>query len=353
MSIKKRGNVWWYFFTIEGKRYRGSCNTANEKEAREFHDRLRADLWRTGTLKEKPRRTWREALERWLGEHQHKRTIEADHGFGDWWTAKFSKRGVKFLDEVSPDVVKAIRDEDLATPRQRDGKPKKPASVNRKIAMLRAVMNAAAREYQWLDSAPLFRCIPERNERLRFLTPPEVHRLLNALKEPYRSMAKLAVATGLRQANVLGLTWKQVDFTKRVLTFPEQVMKNGLPLSIPINQTALDAIRPWVGKDMTHVFVKEDGLPAREVPSKMWSKALRDAGLEDFKWHDLRHTWASLMRQAGLGLDVIQELGAWQDSTMVRRYAHLSIDHLSRHSTTLDGVLEPAVAQIRHSANAG
>jgi integrase len=272
---------------------------------------------------------------------------------GEWWTAKFKTHKVKFLDEINADVVRLIRDEEIGRPRQRNGKPIAPATVNRKIALLRAVVNAAAREYQWLDQAPLFRCLPERNERVRFLSPAEVQRLLSVLEEPYRSMAMLAVATGLRLGNIKDLTWEQVDFGRRQMTFPGVVMKNGMALTIPINDTALQALRPWVGKDVGRVFVKPDGKPVREVPSKMWKRVLEKAGIDNFKWHDLRHTWASLMRQSGEGLDKIQELGAWQDARMVRRYAHLSVDHLAKASSAIDRVFEPgseACVQIRHSA---
>jgi integrase len=350
MAIYKRVDTWWYRFTVNGVRYRGSCFTANEKAAQEYHDDLKSQVWRGKHLKRDERRTWAEALNRWLDEHEHKRTHLGDVSFGQWWTTRFTERKIKFLDEITPDVVKAIRDKEIKRPRQRNGKPIAPATVNRKIALLRAVINAAAREYQWLETAPLFRCLPEKNERVRFITPTEVHRLLAALEEPYRSMAKLAVGTGLRQGNVLNLTWEQVDFQNRVLSFPDRVMKNNLPLVIPINQTAMEAIRPWVGKHEKYVFVRSDGTNVRQVCSKMWKAVLKEAGISNFKWHDLRHTWASLMRQSGMGLDVIQELGGWQDSNIVKRYAHLSVDHLSQHSGVLDGVLKTPLAQIRHIA---
>jgi integrase len=245
--------------------------------------------------------------------------------------------------------VMAIRDAEVRRPRQRDGKPIAPATVNRKIALLKAVVNAAAREYQWIPYAPLFRCLPENNERVRFLTVPELQRLFAALEEPYRSMAQLAVSTGLRLGNVRTLTWEQVDFTRRMMAFPGSIMKNGQPLNIPINATAIEAIRPWVGRDQKYVFVKDDGQIVSEIPSKMWARTLQKAGLENLRWHDLRHTWASLMRQSGQGLDVIQELGAWKDPRMVQRYAHLSMEHLHKHSQVLDDVLRCTPIQLSHN----
>ena len=348
MAIYQRGKVWHYRFQINGSRYRGCCNTEVKSDALEYEAKLRANVWRNQKLGYSVRHTWQETLDLWLSNHEHKKTATEDVFYGRWWTEKLKKHGVKFLDEVTPDVVMAIRDAEVGRPRQRSGKPVATATVNRNIALLRAVINAAAREYQWIAQAPLFRCLPMRNERVRFLTVPEFQRLFAALEEPYRSMSQLAVSTGLRLGNVRTLTWEQVDFTRRMMAFPGSIMKNGQPLNIPINATAIEAIRPWVGRDQKYVFVKDNGQIVREIPSKMWTRTLQKAGLENLRWHDLRHTWARLMRQSGQGLDVIQELGAWQDERMVKRYAHLSVEHLHKHSQVLDDVLGCTQNQLGH-----
>jgi integrase len=354
MRVFKRGEMYWYSFTVNGKRHRQSCETTDEDKARRVMAKHYEEAWAIERLGLRQRRTWEETLKRWLGEHEHKRTYSGDVAHGRWWSEHFAKRGITYLDQITPDVVKAIRDAKVGQQRERGGKPLagksvSPATVNRKIALLRAVMNAAAREYLWLDSAPLFRLMPGEVERVRFLTPPEVQRLLAALPEPYSSMALLAVATGLRQSNVLKLTWPQVDFGHRTLTFPGKLMKNGQPLTLPLTEMALQAIRPWVGRHAERVFVTDEGRPVNGVQSKMWRAALKKAGIEDFRWHDLRHTWASLMRQNGAGLAVIQELGAWQNERMVRRYAHLSVSHLAEHAAMMDRVLDPGMASRNRS----
>jgi integrase len=76
---------------------------------------------------------------------------------------------------------------------------------------------------------------------------------------------------------------------------------------------------------------------------------LEQAGLEDFRWHDLRHTWASIMRQGGVSLDVLQELGGWKQQRMVQRYAHLTVAHLMSHSNRFDDLLGTPHVQKRHS----
>lgn len=346
MSIFQRDGVWWLDITMHGKRSRESCNTVDEKQAREYHDNRKAELWREAKLGERPRKTVEEAFARWLSEHQHKRSASDDLRHYEFWTQEFARCKVKYLDQVHPDVVAEIRNLEakrvIVTAKGVE-KPIAPATVNRKLSFLRTVMNAACREYRWVEVAPLIRLFPENNERVRWLTPTELGRLLNALPEPYSSMAEFAVATGLRQANVMGLRWEGVDFINRTATFPEKVMKNGQPFTIPLNQTAMAVVRRWIGKHEEFVFVRTDGQQVRGLPTNTWTLALKKAGLQNFKWHDLRHTWASLLRQSGkVGLDLLQELGGWKSAKMVQRYAHLSVEHLASSADVLDAVLSPS-----------
>lgn len=328
MSIYLRGKTWWYAITIKGVTHRGSCKTEDEQQAREHHDRLRAEVWRGKVLKDAKKRTVVEAIDRWLREHEHKRSFRDDKRYAAWWKEQLAAAQVRLLDDITPDVVADIRDEELERVA--------PATMNRKLAFLSAVVNAAHREWLWMERSVKIRQIPGEVVRRRFLTPEEVTRLVEALPRPFADMALLSVATGLRQGNVLKLRWDQVDLAKRRITLPEQVMKNGLPFSLPLNETAAAVLRTWLGQHQRFVFA-EDGV--RELPSRVWAKALEKAGLVNVRWHDLRHTWASLMRQAGVGLDDLQELGGWETRSMVQRYAHLDVDHLSPKASALDGVL--------------
>lgn len=337
MPIYRRGKTWWYAITIKGKTHRGTCRTEDEQQALEYHDRLKAEIWRGRVIGDRVRRTIVEGIERYLKEHEHKRSAKDDLRIGVWWMKQFSKREVKFLDEVKPDVVRDIRDAEVGRKTARG--PVKPATVNRKVAFLRSVVNAAAKEWEWLDAAPKFRLLPGEVERRRFLEPHEVLRLVKALPTPYSAMALFAVSTGLRRGNVIGLRWDQVNLSKRVIQFPEQVMKNGLPFTLTLNETAVEVLRARMGKHQELVFTHDDGRRVVEVPSKMWAKATQTAGLEDVRWHDLRHTWASLLRQAGVGLDDLQELGGWESRLMVQRYAHLNLEHLTPLASKIDGVL--------------
>jgi integrase len=340
MSIYRRGETWWYTFMVKGKVHRGSCKTTDEAQAREYHDRTKADAWRGRVMRDAQKHTVEEAIKRFLKERENKRSYRDDQRYADWWREELKSAQVVMLEDVVPDVVAEIRNEALTrkTPR---GNLTKPATMNRRLAFLRSVLYTAHKEWMWLEQCPKIKLLTGEAERRRFLQPEEVIRLVEALPEPYGDMALFAVSTGLRQGNVIALRWEWVNMQKRCATFPHEVMKNGLPFSCALNETAITVLRRYLGKDTERVFVKPDGQPVSSIPSKTWAQALKKAGLKDVRWHDLRHTWASLLRQSGVELSELQELGGWESATMVQRYAHLNVEHLVTHAQKMDGLLAP------------
>lgn len=354
MPIYRRGKAgpWWMRVMMDGKMVRESCHTTDKVFAQEHHDKRVAELWRNVRLGERTKHTVREACVLWLSEHEHKKSYSDDVRYFDFWMKELDRLKITFLEELTPDVMLKIRKrEEARTPRNaKDSKQRMaPATVNKKLSFMRAVLNAAVREYQWCDSSILVKLLPESNERVRWITPSDVGRLIDVLPEPYSSMAELSVATGLRQGNVMGLRWENVNLSNATITFADKQMKNGKPFSIPLNQTAIAVIRKQIGVHKEFVFVRKDGYRINGLPTKTWKTALAKAGIEDFHWHDLRHTWASLMRQSGkVGLDILQELGGWKSQRMVQRYAHLSVEHLSDYADVLDSVLSPTGEKVRH-----
>ncbi len=331
MRFFKRGKIWWGDWTVNGERKRISSGIDNERLAKAYLTKKQAESFQLKRLGEKPRRTWSEATERYLAETSHLRTIDAYHTYSAWWAVQLEKRKVKYLDEITPDIVEAIINKEYARPKERGGGQRSAADVNRKLAYLRAVFNAAYRRYRWFgagEEPPLFRQMRGELQRQRYLEPHEVLRLAEHLPDPINSMVMFSAATGLRQGNVLNLRWEQINVTKRRITLPGEVMKNGEPLSIPISDLAMSVIRERIGKSCEWVFANADGQPLRGISSKVWARAIARAGLPGLRWHDLRHTWASIARQSGLSPELIQELGGWKDPRMVLRYGHLSSDHL-------------------------
>ena len=146
--------------------------------------------------------------------------------------------------------------------------------------------------------------------------------------------ARFSLETGLRQANVIGLQWSQVDLERECAWVHPDQAKARRAIAVPFSSSAVAIVRNQLGQCQTHVFSYK-GKPVTVVNTKAWRAALKRAGIQDFRWHDLRHTWASWHAQAGTPLNVLQELGGWESVEMVRRYAHLSGEHLSEYAMSM------------------
>lgn len=140
-------------------------------------------------------------------------------------------------------------------------------------------------------------------------------------------MAIFRLATGLRQSNVKNLKWDNVDLLKQHAWVHADEAKGAKAIAVPLNVDALDILQKQVGIHPRFVFTYH-GKPVTNVNTRAWRMALQRAGIKDFRWHDLRHTWASWHVQSGTSLQELQLLGGWSSFSMVLRYAHLSSDHL-------------------------
>lgn len=325
MSLRKRGAVWCVFVTApNGERIRRTTGTGNKALAQEFHDKLKTELWRISKLGEKPRRSWNEAVVRWLKESSHKASIQADKIHLRWLDAHF---GGKHLDAITRGSIDRVTDAKLA-----EGVSN--ATVNRVLEIVRAILRKCINDWEWLDRAPHVRMLKEPSRRIRFLTRAEAQKLLSELPGHLADMAALSLATGLRRGNVTGLLWSQVDLVRRVAWIHADQAKARKAIAVPLNAEAVQVIRKQLGRHLTHVFSFR-GKPITQVSTKAWYGALERAGIEDFRWHDLRHTWASWHVQQGTPSYALQELGGWESPEMVRRYAHLAADHLAPYADRL------------------
>ena len=187
---------------------------------------------------------------------------------------------------------------------------------------------------------------------MRSLTVPEFEQLLRELPEHLADRVVFAVATGLRAANVKGLQWKYVDIALRHAWVPGSQRKNGAPHSVPPNEIALSVVRKQIGKHDAYVFT-DKSQPIGQLNTKAWSAALVRAGIENFKWHDLRHTFATRHRQAGTPTRESQRLGGWKTGAMVERYAHVAPKALQSAASRLDafGGYAAATTKEKGSSN--
>lgn len=328
MSLFKRGSTWWIDITTpSGKRIRCSARTEARAQAQELHDRMKHEAWRFDQLGEKPKRTWDEAALKWLRETEHKRSHLQDVKQVKWLQQYFRGRLLQDLTRDSIAEVAAIKCKEAS-----------PATANRYLAMIRAILRRAALEWEWIDKAPLIRLYPESKRRVRWLHPEQVARLLQELPAHLIDIVKFSLATGLRRRNVVDLEWSQVDLARNTAWIYADQAKGGRDIHVSLNATAVDVLTRQIGKHPERVFTFR-GRPINQVNTKAWKAALKRAGIKQFRWHDLRHTWASWLTQSGVPLNVIQEMGAWQSTEMVRRYAHLSPEQFGQHARLLDKML--------------
>lgn len=195
---------------------------------------------------------------------------------------------------------------------------------NRELGALKTLFNKciAWGFFQGANPVCKIKYRKEERTRLRFLETDEEERLLNASREPLRSIILLGIHTGLRiQAEALTLQWSSVDFRRALLTVEAAYAKNGRTRTVPLNSTVLEVL-----KRLKETSTSESVFPYQSIGTS-FRYAARRAKLTGVTPHTLRHTFASRLVMAGVDLRTVQELGGWQTLAMVERYAHLSPAH--------------------------
>ena len=192
-------------------------------------------------------------------------------------------------------------------------------------------------DWEWIDRVPAIRLQPNPVRRIRWLKREEADRLLSILPPHQAALVRFSLATGLRERNVTRLEWSQVDLTRRVAWIHPDQAKAKKPIGVPLNDEAMAVLRQEAGKHDKRVFTWQ-GRPIDKANTRAWRRALKEVGIESFRWHDLRHTWASWHVQNGTPLHVLQELGGWSCFSMVQRYAHLSAEHLAAYAGNVSRV---------------
>jgi integrase len=338
MSLRKRGKFWWVdFVTASGERVRQSTGTGNKAEAQELHDKLKSESWRLHKLGDRPKRTWNDAALRWMKEQSHKATAEGDKAKLRWLDRFLRDRD---LESITRALIDRITEAKLA-----EGSSN--ATVNRYLALVRAILRKCARDWEWLDKAPAVRMLKESSRRIRSLTREQAKALIAELPEHLADMVTFTLATGLRSANAARLTWDQVDMERKFAwVYPDQA-KARKAIPVPLNDVAFAVVQRQEGKHGSRVFTY-NGKPIDRGSTSAWYWAVKRVGLEKFRFHDLRHVWASWHVQSGTPLFALQELAGWETERMVRRYAHLTGDHLAPYAQRMG---ESHVANLAHAEN--
>ncbi len=222
-----------------------------------------------------------------------------------------------------------------------------PATINRYLATLSHALSSAIKENGWLDRNPVSNVskLKEENERIRFLSDDsqdqhgnviegERTRLLRECKRSRTAclypIVVLALSTGMRKGEILGLTWDDVSFDQRRIMLHRT--KNGERRGVPLVGHALDLLREHSKVrriDSNLVFPGSDADSVADFRGA-WEEALKRAGVENFRFHDLRHTAASYLAMNGASLAEIAEILGHRTLQMTKRYAHLSETHKTK-----------------------
>lgn len=324
------------FAPIKGKvrPFFESIGATRKRDAQKYHDKLQAERWEQDKLGVRPRYTWYDAAAKFLAETSYKRTHEWDNSMLRWFHPYLVGKELVDINRAVLDQVRAIR-----------GKGSSTATVNRYMALVRTILRKACNEWEWLDRVPKVGMFRDQEGRIRSLTRDEFTRLIDELPEHLGDMARFSVATGLRQANVTRLEWKQISLERRHLWVSGPEHKNGRPHSVPLNQAAIDVLEKRRGDHLTHVFTYE-GNPIVQVNTKAWRNALQRAGMiydiplppgtgrqvrrrtSYSAWADGRHNrWLSAMltlRRTGCNLQQVGLIPLWQAAAFLLQFVMMA-----------------------------
>jgi integrase len=242
--------------------------------------------------------------------------------------------------EISAREVECWRDEMLGS--------LSVASVNRHLTLFRAILNRAVRDGRVEpQNVPAVKLLKENNSRVRYLTNGEEAHLIEALPEWLGPLVITAIHTGLRRGELLKLRWNDVDLNAGAVTIHKG--KSGFTERIPINQTVRQKLarileerrqRARATGDARELFGRyvfcAPGGGYLHALNRYWYPAVKRAGIEDFRFHDLRHTCLSRLAMKGADFYAIQRLARHRRPEMTMRYAHLSPGHLRTVAELLD-----------------
>jgi integrase len=298
---------------------------------------------------ESKKHTVQELIERYEANilPQRGRDMKTVKGELTWWKEQL---GPYLLADITPQFIAEFRDklakepikvnESIKANKPKDLKaPKKPlryrtpATIIRYLASLSVCFSYAIEDLAWIDANPVLKVRKPSldNDRVRFLSEDESKKLLAACKrcgyKPMHSIVVIALSTGARQGEIMNLCWKDIDLNQKVMRLEET--KNGERRSVPLSSHALTIIQELKKVrriDTTLLFPRADGQKPFEI-KKYWKKAIEEAAIENFRFHDLRHTAASNLAMSGATLLEIADILGHKQLKMVKRYAHLTKQH--------------------------
>lgn len=317
-SVRKRGEYYWMFGWVKGIRLDCSLGTTNRKLAEKIsEDKFRRALERAHGVRVIKNIKLKELMDKYID------YCKSNNRQSTFEKKKFNVVNLlrHFVDiplsRITPEQIEQYKDKRLAKV--------SPATVNRDLSTLKHALNLAVR-WGYLESSPATSVVKlkEPKGRLRYLTREEADALIGECSNELRPIVITALHTGMRLGEILSLEWEDVDLKRSQIKIFDT--KNNDFRVVPMNETLYNTLlklNPKRGR----VFLSRLGAPYKHV-RKNFKRALRRVRIKDFKFHDLRHTFASWLAMEGIPLSTIGKLMGHKTPHMTMRYAHLSQDYL-------------------------
>lgn len=336
--FKKRGNFWIDYYAA-GRRHRekvGPSRTLAKKALRKRQVEIAEGKFLD--VKREERIPFKDFAQEYLEKYSkpNKRSwASTDVIYIKHFTAFF---GTKTLHEITPHDIERYKSLRLgsvnATPKLKNPRKISHSTVNREMSWLRGLFNRAI-DWGKVEHNPLkkVKFFKENNQRVRYLEKEDITKLLTHCDDRLRAVVIVAINTGMRKAEIQNLKWGDVNFSQDIIRVP--FSKNGEMRYIQTNEavkTTLICVKKHPGSQ--YVFCGEDGKPYDF--RKSFETALKNSGILNFRFHDLRHTFASHLVMSGVDLNTVRELLGHKTLDMTLRYSHLSPDHKARAVRVLD-----------------
>ena len=277
------------------------------------------------------RATLAECVDKYLAENYLK---PAEAYVLKWWKQRL---GTKRLSSITPNDILTYRLELLQTEYKVGHvyKMRQPATINKYIVLLSGLMTTACKEWQIISTNPCqqIKKLKEPKGRTRYLSHDEIQVLLSACQQSKMAylypIVVLALSTGARRSEIVNLKWRNVLLDEHRLVFEQT--KNGDTRSVPLCEKALEILTQLKNervKVQDYELVFEGKIHGQPVDfKKAWHTALSAAGIQNFRFHDLRHTAATHLLRTGIGLIPLSEILGHHTMDMVKRYAHVMTDY--------------------------
>jgi len=327
MFKRKDSGVWWMCIRHNGKKIQKSLETSEKKLAKAIQAKIKTEIVE-GTYFDKRighDMSFNILMDKFMMEYAPTVSENMQKAYKYYLKNLNSYFGNPKLDSMTPRLIAGYK-------AQRRNEGASSSTINRELYMLSKAFNLAVKEWEWLSENPVSKVSKERenNERDRWLSYEEEKRLLNNSPDWLSDVITFALHTGLRQDELLSLEWSRVVFSPGTILIQET--KNGKPKTLPLNKIAVNILEEKskvrsVKNDL--VFLSGSGTKInRSNLKRALKKVLEKVGIKDFRFHDLRHTFATRLVQKGEDIYKVAKLMGHKDIRMTQRYAHHSSESL-------------------------